>query len=110
MGDENPIHTLGDYSKPSHKGYKNTIELPIGNNVSTKFYPVTPNPDITLFPPKAQSQVQIFYDRIGHTLKRTMDYAVGGQLRKLSAEKAWSTIEELARYEEEGWNDPVDPN
>ncbi|GJU52176.1 zinc finger, CCHC-type containing protein [Tanacetum coccineum] len=27
MGDENPIHTLGDYPKPSHEGYKNTIEL-----------------------------------------------------------------------------------
>nr|GEU88479.1 zinc finger, CCHC-type [Tanacetum cinerariifolium] len=33
MGDENPIRTLGDYSKPSHEGYKNTIELPVGNNV-----------------------------------------------------------------------------
>nr|GEY10248.1 MAK10-like protein [Tanacetum cinerariifolium] len=33
MGDENPIRTLGDYSKHSHKGYKNTIELPVGNNV-----------------------------------------------------------------------------
>ncbi|GJU53131.1 MAK10-like protein [Tanacetum coccineum] len=33
MGDENPIRTLGDYSKPSHEGYRNTIELPIGNNV-----------------------------------------------------------------------------
>ncbi|GJY69537.1 MAK10-like protein [Tanacetum coccineum] len=33
MGDKNPIRTLGDYSKPSHKGYLNTIELPIGNNV-----------------------------------------------------------------------------
>ncbi|GJV11134.1 hypothetical protein Tco_1352675 [Tanacetum coccineum] len=31
--DENPIHTLGDYFKPSHKGYRNTIELPVGNNV-----------------------------------------------------------------------------
>ncbi|GJT55144.1 zinc finger, CCHC-type containing protein [Tanacetum coccineum] len=28
MGDTNPIRTLGDYSKPSHEGYKNTIELP----------------------------------------------------------------------------------
>ncbi|GKC17522.1 hypothetical protein Tco_1014304 [Tanacetum coccineum] len=28
MGDANPICTLGDYSKPSHEGYKNTIELP----------------------------------------------------------------------------------
>nr|GFA17663.1 zinc finger, CCHC-type [Tanacetum cinerariifolium] len=33
MGDENPIRTLRDYSKPSHEGYMNTIELPVGNNV-----------------------------------------------------------------------------
>ncbi|GJR32595.1 zinc finger, CCHC-type containing protein [Tanacetum coccineum] len=33
MGDEYPIHTLGDYSKPSHEGYRNTIKLPAGNNV-----------------------------------------------------------------------------
>ncbi|GJV55192.1 zinc finger, CCHC-type containing protein [Tanacetum coccineum] len=34
MGDENPIRTLRDYSKPSHEGYRNTIELPIGNNMA----------------------------------------------------------------------------
>ncbi|GKF66973.1 zinc finger, CCHC-type containing protein [Tanacetum coccineum] len=33
MGDANPIRTLGDYSNPSHEGYRNTIELPVGNNV-----------------------------------------------------------------------------
>ncbi|GKE96076.1 zinc finger, CCHC-type containing protein [Tanacetum coccineum] len=33
MGDANPIRTYGDYSKPSHEGYMNTIELPVGNNV-----------------------------------------------------------------------------
>nr|GEW08517.1 MAK10-like protein [Tanacetum cinerariifolium] len=33
MGDENPPRTLGDYSRPSHEGYQNTIELPEGNNV-----------------------------------------------------------------------------
>ncbi|GKC00334.1 zinc finger, CCHC-type containing protein [Tanacetum coccineum] len=33
MGDQNPICTLGDYSKPSHEGYRNTIELPVGNNM-----------------------------------------------------------------------------
>ncbi|GJR07185.1 zinc finger, CCHC-type containing protein [Tanacetum coccineum] len=33
MGDANPICTLGDYSKPSHEGYRNTIELPERNNV-----------------------------------------------------------------------------
>ncbi|GJQ94682.1 zinc finger, CCHC-type containing protein [Tanacetum coccineum] len=33
MGDEHPIRTLGDYSRPSHEGYKNTIELLEGNSV-----------------------------------------------------------------------------
>ncbi|GJS30712.1 hypothetical protein Tco_0491332 [Tanacetum coccineum] len=33
MGDKNPIRTLRDYSKPSLEGYRNTIELPKGNNV-----------------------------------------------------------------------------
>ncbi|GJS28951.1 zinc finger, CCHC-type containing protein [Tanacetum coccineum] len=33
MGDANPIRTLGDYSKPIHEGYMNTIKLPVGNNV-----------------------------------------------------------------------------
>ncbi|GJX00378.1 MAK10-like protein [Tanacetum coccineum] len=33
MGDENHIRTLGDYSRPSHEGYRNTIDLPEGNNV-----------------------------------------------------------------------------
>ncbi|GJW94693.1 hypothetical protein Tco_0174365 [Tanacetum coccineum] len=33
MGDKNPIRTPRDYSKPSHEGYRNTIELPVGNNV-----------------------------------------------------------------------------
>ncbi|GJT17051.1 hypothetical protein Tco_0875757 [Tanacetum coccineum] len=33
MGDENHIHTLRDYSKPSHDGYRNTIELSERNNV-----------------------------------------------------------------------------
>nr|GEV92272.1 MAK10-like protein [Tanacetum cinerariifolium] len=33
MGDKNPIRTLGDYSKPSHEGYRNTIELIERNNV-----------------------------------------------------------------------------
>ncbi|GJY37491.1 hypothetical protein Tco_0422869 [Tanacetum coccineum] len=33
MGDEIHIRTLGDYSKPSHEGYRNTIKLPVGNYV-----------------------------------------------------------------------------
>ncbi|GJR69614.1 MAK10-like protein [Tanacetum coccineum] len=33
MGDKNPIRTLGDYSKPSHEGYRNSVELLVGNKV-----------------------------------------------------------------------------
>ncbi|GJX41619.1 hypothetical protein Tco_0256609 [Tanacetum coccineum] len=34
MGDANPIRTLGDYSKPRHEGYRNTIELrPLGDTM-----------------------------------------------------------------------------
>ncbi|GJS81771.1 hypothetical protein Tco_0748312 [Tanacetum coccineum] len=33
MGDVNPISTLRDYSRPSHEGYRNSIELREGNNV-----------------------------------------------------------------------------
>nr|GEV56237.1 MAK10-like protein [Tanacetum cinerariifolium] len=33
MGDENHIRTLGNYSKTSHEGYRNTIKFPGGNNV-----------------------------------------------------------------------------
>nr|GEU65781.1 hypothetical protein [Tanacetum cinerariifolium] len=33
MGDENPIRTFGDYSKPSQERYRNTIELFEGSNV-----------------------------------------------------------------------------
>nr|GEZ00153.1 MAK10-like protein [Tanacetum cinerariifolium] len=33
MGDANPIRPIGDYSRLSHEGYRNTIGLPKGNNV-----------------------------------------------------------------------------
>nr|GEW32529.1 auxin transport protein BIG [Tanacetum cinerariifolium] len=39
LGDKNPIRTLGDYFKPSHEGYRNTIELLVGNNVRFYFLP-----------------------------------------------------------------------
>ncbi|GJZ31751.1 hypothetical protein Tco_0576798 [Tanacetum coccineum] len=35
MGDENQPCTLGDYSRPSYKGYRNTIELLEGDNVAS---------------------------------------------------------------------------
>ncbi|GJX76882.1 zinc finger, CCHC-type containing protein [Tanacetum coccineum] len=138
MGDKNPIRTLGDYSKPSHKGYRNTIELPKGNNVvplrsdtillvqntktdalSTDFGSISTWEDLTtrflaqFFLPgrttKLRNDILMFQQYQGESLSEALDYAAEGRLRKMSAEKAWNTIEELARYENEGWNDPVFP-
>ncbi|GJX26515.1 hypothetical protein Tco_0232811 [Tanacetum coccineum] len=78
MGDENLIRTLGDYSKPSHEGYRNTIELPVGNNV-----------------------VPLRSD----TITCKIDHATGGKLRNKNAKKPWEIIENLALYDHEGWDD-----
>ncbi|GJT51618.1 zinc finger, CCHC-type containing protein [Tanacetum coccineum] len=189
---ENPIRTLGDYFKPSHEGYRNTIELLEGKNMVplrsdtirlvqngcsfhglwsedlnqhlndflklvdsldlngdnrertrlrlfqfslrdqasnwlehlsagsiktwedlttrflAQFFP--PGRTVKIFPHHGIDlwlQVQIFYDRINEALNKTIDYAAEGRLRKLSAEKGWATIEKLAQYKDEGWNDPV---
>nr|GFA07150.1 hypothetical protein [Tanacetum cinerariifolium] len=42
-------------------------------------------------------------------LKESIDYVAEGQLRNVSAENAWATIEKLAQYEDEEWKDPVIP-
>ncbi|GJX51406.1 hypothetical protein Tco_0278251 [Tanacetum coccineum] len=80
MRDENPIRTLGDYSKPSREGYNNTIELPVGNNV-----------------------VPLRSDTI--RLVRTIDQSAGGKLRDLNAEESWALLEDLTLYDNESWND-----
>ncbi|GJT97057.1 hypothetical protein Tco_1092575 [Tanacetum coccineum] len=81
MGDENPIRTLGDYSKPSHEGYRNTIELLVGNNV-----------------------VPLRSD----TIQRTIDQSTGGKLRDRNAKESWALLEDLALYDNESWNDLKD--
>ncbi|GKC05636.1 hypothetical protein Tco_0997246 [Tanacetum coccineum] len=49
MGDENPIRTLGDYSKPSHEGYMNTIcGSRMGNKVGGKLFDPTPSDSLDL--------------------------------------------------------------
>ncbi|GKA70334.1 hypothetical protein Tco_0776398, partial [Tanacetum coccineum] len=81
MGDENPIRTLGDYSKPSHEGYINTIELPVENNV-----------------------VPLRSD----TIRRTIDQLASGKLHDLNAEESWALLEDLALYDNESWSNPRD--
>jgi hypothetical protein len=55
-------------------------------------------------------QVQIFYDHIDLSTRRTIDQSAGGKLRDLSAEQSWELIEDLALYDNESWNDPRDLN
>ncbi|GJU34947.1 hypothetical protein Tco_1183301 [Tanacetum coccineum] len=134
MGDDNPILTLGDYSKPSHKGYRNTIELPEGNNV---FIPsgraAKLHIDILMFQQhQGESlseawtrfkvllkkvphhgidiwlQVQIFYDHVNPTTRRTIDQSAGGKLRDKNAKESWALLEDLALFENKSWNDPRD--
>ncbi|GKC16704.1 zinc finger, CCHC-type containing protein, partial [Tanacetum coccineum] len=50
-------------------------------------------------------QIQIFYDHVDYTTQMGIDHVAGGRLRKLRPDEAWDTIEELAQYEDEGWND-----
>ncbi|GJR84219.1 hypothetical protein Tco_0155004 [Tanacetum coccineum] len=101
MGDKNLIRTLGDYSRPSHEGYRNTIELPGGNNVD--LLQKVPHHGIDLW-----LQVQIFYDHVNPVTRQTIDQSAGGKLRDLNPEESWAILEDLALYDNESWNDPRD--
>ncbi|GJX02928.1 hypothetical protein Tco_0188844 [Tanacetum coccineum] len=134
MGDENPIHTLGDYSKPSQEGYRNTIELPVGNNVvplrSDTIRTKKLRNDILMFqqhPGESLTEVwthfkdllqkvphhdidlwlkvQIFYDHVNPVTRRTIDQSAGGKLRDRNAKESWALLEDLALYDNKSWND-----
>ncbi|GKA27435.1 hypothetical protein Tco_0713603 [Tanacetum coccineum] len=137
MGDVNPIRTLGDYSKPSHEGYKNTIELPIGNNVvhlqSDTIRTAKLHNDILMFQQhQGESlseawthfkdllikvphhgidlwlQVQIFYNHVNPVTRQTIDQSAGGKIHDRNAKESWALLEDLALYDNESWNDPRD--
>nr|GEV83247.1 MAK10-like protein [Tanacetum cinerariifolium] len=182
MGNENPICTLGDYSKPSHEGYRNTIELPEWNNVvplrSDTIWLVQngcslhelqsedPNQhlmdllklvdsldldvanrettrlrlfqfsfrnqasnwlerilegsistweDLTtcflaqFFPMERTAKLlQIFYNHVNPTTRRTIDKSAGGKLYDRNAKESCALLEDLALYDNESWNDPRD--
>ncbi|GKA62198.1 MAK10-like protein [Tanacetum coccineum] len=134
MGDANPICTLGDYFKPSHGGYKNTIELPVGNNVvplrsDTNRTTILQNDILTFHQHHGESlseawtrfkyllqkvphygiyrwlQIQIFYEHVSFHLKCEIDRATGGNIRNKNPDESWKIIEKLALYDHEGWND-----
>nr|GEU94360.1 MAK10-like protein [Tanacetum cinerariifolium] len=113
--DENPIRTLGDYSKPSHEVYRNTIELLEGNNVVPLRFDTIRTDSFQRLTPKAPHhgidlwlQVQIFYDHVNHVTRQTIDQSAGGKLRNRNAKEPWALLEDLALYDNESWNDPRD--
>ncbi|GJR77745.1 zinc finger, CCHC-type containing protein [Tanacetum coccineum] len=165
MGDENSIRTLGDYSRPSHEGYRNTIELLEANNVvplrsdtiwlvqnRRSFHELRsedPNQYLKDFLKLVDSldldvinrermRLRLFQfflrDQASNWLERLSAGSIStwedlttcflaqffppertAKLRNYILmfqqyqEKAWATIEELARYEDKGWNDPILP-
>ncbi|GJZ00405.1 hypothetical protein Tco_0517834 [Tanacetum coccineum] len=129
MGDANPIRTLGDYSKPSHEGYKNTIELPIGNNVAPlrsdtirlvqngcSFHRLRfedPNQHLKDFL-KLVDSLDLDGENRERTRLRLFQFSLRDQasnwLERLPAGSI-TTWEDLTtpQYEDEGWNDAVIP-
>ncbi|GJQ90556.1 MAK10-like protein [Tanacetum coccineum] len=134
MEDKNPIRTLRDYSKPSLEGYRNTIELPEGNNVvplrSDTIRTAKLRNNILMFQQHQGESlseawnrfidllqkvphlgidhwrsIQIFYDHVSFHLKCEIDRTAGGKLRNKNADESWEIIENLALYDHEGWND-----
>ncbi|GJZ46593.1 MAK10-like protein, partial [Tanacetum coccineum] len=138
MGDENPIRTLGDYSKPSHEGYRNTIELPVGNNVvPLRSDTIREKTCLRLFQFSLRDQASNWLECLpagcittwedlttrflaqlfpsGRTEKlrndiliRTIDQSASGKLHDRNAEESWALLEDLALYDNESWNDPRD--
>ncbi|GJX58016.1 hypothetical protein Tco_0289406 [Tanacetum coccineum] len=117
MGDANPIRTLGDYSIPSHEGYRNTIELPIGNNVVPlrfdtiwlvqnrcsfhELWSEDPNQYLKDFL-KLVDSLDLNRER---THLQTIDQSTGGKLCDKNAKESWASLEDLALYDNESWND-----
>ncbi|GJY88179.1 MAK10-like protein [Tanacetum coccineum] len=128
MGDENLIRTLGDYFKPSHEGYRNTIELPVGNNVSED-----PNQHLKDFLKLVDSLnldgsintwedlTTCFLASPGRTAKLRNDILMLQQHHGESLLEAWTHfkdllqkvphhgidlwLQDLALYDNESWND-----
>ncbi|GKA90755.1 hypothetical protein Tco_0812625 [Tanacetum coccineum] len=91
MGDENPIRTLGDYSKPNHEGYMNTIELPVGNNVV----------------PLRSDTIRLVQN--GCSLHELRSEDPNQHLKDfLKLVDSLDLEEDLTLYDNESWNDPRD--
>ncbi|GJT86523.1 hypothetical protein Tco_1068240 [Tanacetum coccineum] len=53
-------------------------------------------------------QVQKFYDHVNPITRRTINQSAGGKLCDRNAKISWTLLEDLALYDNESWNDPMD--
>ncbi|GJR25817.1 hypothetical protein Tco_1102049 [Tanacetum coccineum] len=100
MGDKNPIRTLGDYSRPSHEGYRNTIELLKGNNV------VPLQSDTIRLVQNGCSFYRLWSEDPNQHLKDFLKLVDSLDLDGENRER--TRLEDLALYDNESWNDPRD--
>ncbi|GJU99797.1 hypothetical protein Tco_1329068 [Tanacetum coccineum] len=98
MGDANPIRTLKDYSRPSHEGYRNTIELPEGNNL------VPLRSDTIRLVQNGCSFHRLRSEDPNQHLKDFLKLVDSLDLDVANRERT----QDLALYENESWNDPRD--
>ncbi|GJS20188.1 hypothetical protein Tco_0448820 [Tanacetum coccineum] len=103
MGDENPRRTLGDYSRPSHEGYRNTIEVPNGNDLA----PLRSD-TIRL----VQNGCSFHGLRSEDPNQHLKDFLKIMDSIDLNVEtrkgRACALLEDLTLYDNESWNDPRD--
>ncbi|GJW21687.1 zinc finger, CCHC-type containing protein [Tanacetum coccineum] len=98
MGDENPIHTLEDYSKPSHEGYRNTIELPDPYQHLKDFLKLVDSLDldgsITTWEDLTTRFLAQFFP-LGRTAKLRNDILMFQQHHGESLSEAWTRFKDL---------------
>ncbi|GJR52177.1 MAK10-like protein [Tanacetum coccineum] len=126
MGDANPICTLRFYSKPSHEGYRNTIELLKGNNVvPLRSDTIQERTRLCLFQFSLRDQASNWLERLpagsittwedltthflaqffppGRTVKLRSDILMFQQHHGSSLSEAWT--QDLALYDNKSWDD-----
>ncbi|GJZ66629.1 hypothetical protein Tco_0623325 [Tanacetum coccineum] len=126
MENENPIRTLGDYSRPSHEGYRNTIELPDGNNVVPLRFDIIRlvQNGCSLHGLLSEDSNQHLKDFI--KLVDSLDLDVANKERthlswthfkdllprslapRQNVKESWALLEDLTLFDKESWNDPRD--
>ncbi|GJR99615.1 hypothetical protein Tco_0316124 [Tanacetum coccineum] len=122
MGDANPICTLRHYSKPRHEGYRNTIELPEGNNVvplrsdtiwihhhmGGSYYSFP----YSILPTGKDCKTPQRYPDVPTTSRRislrSMDSFQGLTPKIPSSWHRYLALKDLTLYDNENWNDPRD--